>query len=93
MIRPTSPAILLAAFLAAALLLGPMLDGIPDQSAEWDTSHDLQVAIQQATARNRFEQAAQKLCGPQSPWEELPDGSVQCRTRYGKPTITVKVSP
>lgn len=76
-----------------ALLLcwfGPTLD---DHSAEADQAVDLQAAIVASIAQERFDRAAQAVCGPQSPWVQLNDGSVQCSTRYGKPTITVRVSP
>ncbi len=93
MSRAITTALLCVAIAAMLAFVGPRLDEIPDHSAEWDQARDLQVAIQQATARQRFEHAAQQLCGPQARWEELPDGSVQCRTRFGKPTITVQVAP
>lgn len=90
----------LAALVTAigALLLfgGPVLDAIdawPDHHAEHAQAQDLQVAINQAVERGRFEQAAQHLCGPQAAWSELADGSVQCRTKHGRPTITVQVAP
>ena len=83
-------ALMLAAVLAG---LGPQLDGIDDHHAEFDQARDLQVALQQAAREKRFEQAAQQLCGPQAAWEQLHDGSVQCRTKYGKPTVKVTVSP
>ena len=79
------------AFAIAAI--GCNLDGIDDHHAEWQQAQDLQLAINAATARGRFEHAAQQLCGPQAAWAELADGSVQCRTKYGRPTITVRVSP
>lgn len=69
---------------------GPSID---DHSAEHDQAVDLQYAINQAIAQEKFAQAAQAVCGPQSPWVQMNDGSVQCSTKYGKPTITVKVSP
>ena len=46
-----------------------------------------------AVEQRRFEQAAQQLCGPQAAWQQQADGSVSCRTTYGRPTITVRVSP
>ena len=76
--------------IAAVLGLGTTLD---DHSAEQDMADDLQGAIQRATDEQRFAQAAQALCGSQAAWEPSLDGSVQCRTKHGRPTITVKVSP
>ena len=87
MIRTT---ILVAAMIVVLAWFGPSID---DHSAEADQAVDLQAAINQAIQQEKFAQAAQAVCGPQSPWVQLNDGSVQCSTRYGKPTITVKVSP
>ena len=87
MIRTT---ILVAAMIVVLAWFGPSID---DHSAEADQAVDLQAAINQAIRQEKFAQAAQAVCGPQSPWVQLNDGSVQCSTRYGKPTITVKVSP
>jgi hypothetical protein len=77
----------------AIAALGCNLDGIDDHSAEWDRAVDLQDAINAAIHQKKFDQAAQALCGPQSPWVQVTDGSVQCSTKHGKPTITVRVSP
>ena len=82
-----------ALVLALLLLLcwfGPSID---DHSAEADEAVDLQAAIVASIAQERFDRAAQAVCGPQAAWVQLPDGSVQCSTKYGKPTITVRVSP
>lgn len=80
--------------LAIALsALGPALDGIDDHHAEWAQADDLQAALIRATDEKRFAQAAQAMCGPQAAWEQLHDGSVQCRTKYGRPTVKVTVSP
>lgn len=83
-------AILAAAMVALLAWFGPALD---DNSAEFAQAQDIQLALNTATERGRFEAAAQALCGPQAAWQELADGSVQCRTKHGKPTITVRVSP
>jgi len=82
-------ALLVAAVLTLAWL-GPALD---DHSGEWQQAEDLQDAINAAIAEQRFAQAAQALCGPQAAWAQLQDGSVQCSTKRGRPTITVQVSP
>lgn len=79
--------------MAVAAILGWFGPSLDDRSFEHDQADDLQAAIQRATDEHRFAQAAQALCGPQAAWESLPDGSVQCRTKYGRPTITVEVSP
>lgn len=89
----------LTTWLCGALLvlgvsaLGPWLDGIDDHHAEYAQADDLQAALIRAQQEKRFAAAAQAMCGPQAAWQQLPDGSVQCRTKYGRPTITVQVSP
>lgn len=81
--------------IALALLIGcaHYLDDIPDHSAEWDQAVYLQDAINAAIDQRKFDRAAQALCGPQASWQQLQDGSVQCRTKHGRPTITVQVAP
>lgn len=78
-----------------ALLIGcaHYLDDIPDHSAEWDQAVYLQDAINAAIDQRKFDRAAQALCGPQAAWQQLQDGSVQCKTKHGRPTITVQVAP
>lgn len=79
--------------IAIAILLcwfGPTID---DHSAENDQAVDLQAAIVASIQQEKFDKAAQAVCGIQAAWVQLPDGSVQCSTKYGKPTITVKVAP
>ena len=81
---------LLAAFLLA--FAGPALDAIPDHHAERDQAAELEHAQRQAQIIQRFERAAQKVCGPQAAWQLLADGvTVQCRTKYGRKTITAQV--
>jgi hypothetical protein len=89
-LTPWLVALLLAIALSA---LGPALDGIDDHSHEYAQADDLQAAIIRARDEQRFAQAAQAMCGPQAAWQQLSDGSVQCRTKHGRPTITVQVSP
>jgi len=78
------------AMVAALCWLGPSLD---DHSDEFDQAVYLQDAINAAIHQEKFALAAQAMCGPQAAWQQLNDGSVQCRTKHGKPTITVQVSP
>lgn len=87
MIKTTALAIAIAALLC---WFGPALD---DHSSEWDQAVDLQGAIQAAIEQGKFDRAAQAVCGPQSPWVQTADGSVQCSTKHGRPTILVRVSP
>lgn len=78
------------AFVALLCWFGPSLD---DHSDEFDQAVDLQGAIQAAIEQGKFDRAAQAVCGPQSPWVQTADGSVQCSTKHGRPTILVRVSP
>lgn len=81
---------LVVAFIALACWLGPSLD---DHSDEWGNAVTLQDAINEAIRQEKFAVAAQALCGPQASWQQLNDGSVQCKTKHGRPTITVQVAP
>ena len=82
--------IIAVAMVGALCWLGPSLD---DHSDEWDQAVTLQDAINAAIHQEKFAVAAQALCGPQASWQQLNDGSVQCKTKHGKPTITVQVAP
>ena len=82
--------IIAMAMVAALCWLGPSLD---DHGDEFAQAVYLQDAINAAIAQEKFAVAAQALCGPQASWQQLHDGSVQCKTKHGKPTITVQVSP
>lgn len=85
-----------ALVVSLVLLLGlahRLDDNIPDHSAELDQAVDLQAAIVASIDQQKFDRAAQALCGPHAAWAQMPDGAVQCSTKYGKPTITVRVSP
>lgn len=93
MALPTLTAWLAGITLALVIGCAHYLDDIPDHSAEWDQVVDLQAAIVASIDQQRFDRAAQALCGPQAAWAQMPDGAVQCSTKYGKPTITVRVSP
>jgi hypothetical protein len=80
--------------ITVALLISASINlDIDDHNAEIDQAVDLQAAIVASIAQERFDRAAQAVCGPQAAWAQLNDGSVQCSTKHGKPTITVKVSP
>lgn len=84
--------IILAAAVAWALgVLGPYLDGvqIDDHSAEVDQARNLEDAQRAAEARKRFEDAAQRICGPQSVWREVSNGVIECKARRGLPSTTL----
>lgn len=90
---PTVTAWLAGISLALVIGCSHYLDDIPDHSAEWDQAVDLQAAIVASIDQQKFDRAAQALCGSQAAWVQLPDGAVQCSTKHGKPTVTVRVSP
>lgn len=58
---------------------GPALD-------EFDALKDAQES---AARRDRFERAAQAMCGENAAWRELADGAVQCFTKRGYKTVQV----
>lgn len=78
------------AMVGALCWLGPSLD---DHGDEFAQAVYLQDAINAAIHQEKFALAAQALCGPQAAWQQLHDGSVQCKTKHGRPTITVQVAP
>jgi len=80
------------ATLAIVAILGWFGPSLDDHSGEWDQAYALEDALNTAAARQRFEKAAQAICGPQAAWQELADGSIQCRTKHGRKTITAKVN-
>lgn len=84
--------ILLTTAMACALaVLGPYLDGVAldDHSTEVQQARDLEDAQRAAVVRQRFEKAAQHLCGPQSSWREVSQGVIECKARRGLPSTTV----
>lgn len=93
MALPTLTAWLAGITLALGIGCAHYLDDIPDHSTEWAEAVTLQDAINASIEQGKFDRAAQAVCGPQAAWAQLQDGSVQCRTKYGRPTITVQVSP
>ena len=85
---------MLAGAVVLLYALGAALDdAISDHSAEQAQADDLQAAIVASISQGKFDKAAQAVCGPQAAWEQLRDGAVQCKTKYGRPTIVVQVSP
>lgn len=81
-IRP----IIMAAAMAWALgVLGPSLDGITldDHSTEVEQAKDLEDAQRAAQVRKRFEDAAQRICGPQSVWREVSQNVIRCVSKRG----------
>lgn len=78
----------------AAILLAWAGPAIDDHSAEADQARELEQAQRDAQRVERFNRAAQLICGPQSPWQLLADGvSIQCLTKRGIKTIVAQVRP
>ena len=88
------PILLTAAMAWALSVLGPYLDGVTldDHGAEVQQAKDLEDAQRAAEIRYRFEQAAQRLCGPQSAWREISQGVIECKARRGLPSTTLTLS-
>lgn len=84
--------ILLTVAMAWALgVLGPYLDGVTldDHGAEVQQARDIEDAQRAAEARQRFERAAQRLCGPQSAWREVTHDSIECTARRGLRSVVL----
>lgn len=84
---------LVVAIIFALAVLGPYLDGvhIDDHSTEVEQARDLEDAQRAAQTRQRFEQAAQRVCGSQAAWREAGNGIVQCFTKRGRPTMRASI--
>ena len=77
-----------AALVAIPLLIvGALMDGPEDHSAEWDQSQALQELRATEAGTVHRQVAAQKLCaeelGPNSEARWMDDGSMVCTTRQG----------
>lgn len=86
--------LVLTTLMAGALaVLGPWLDGvhIDDHSTEVQQARDLEDAQRAAAARQRFERAAQHLCGPQSAWREVAHNSIECTARRGLRSVVLNL--
>lgn len=69
----------------ALAVVGPTLD---DHSAEHDTAKD---AIRQLKEVERFERAAQAICGENAAWTDIGNGVIQCKTHRGYNTKKVSM--
>lgn len=74
-------ALLLVGFAIVLSVVGPALD---DNSKEHTVAKE---AIEQQKKTQRFEKAAQAVCGVNAAFTDLGDGVIQCLTKRGKPTI------
>lgn len=87
--------ILLTTAMAGALaVLGPYLDGVTldDHSTEVQQARDLEDALRAAVVRQRFERAAQHLCGPQSAWREVSNTVIECTARRGLRSVRLAIT-
>lgn len=76
-----------------AYIIMAALDGPTDHNTEVAQAQALDDAHHADLARQRFERAAQAMCGENAAWSELDGGAVQCRTKHGRKTITAQVQP
>lgn len=84
------PAILtlLAVIVVSASFVSPAISEIETEQAIYE---DLRSVPKSVQARQRWVAAVQDLCGGENAtWEELPNGAVQCGTKRGFKTITIK---
>lgn len=83
----TTTTLLAGALVAALGWLGPALDAMDDHSAEVAQAQAIEDAQRAAQARQRFERAAQAVCGSQAAWREVSKGLVQCFDKRARPTV------
>jgi len=76
----------LAALAALVLSTAYLLDGPSDHQAAQDAAADAKATQREQAALARFEKAAQAMCGENSGWAKLDNGSVQCFTKRGHKT-------
>lgn len=81
----------LAALAALVLSTAYLLDGPSDHQAAQDAAADAKATQREQAALARFEKAAQQMCGENSGWTQLDNGSVQCFTKRGKKTSKVQL--
>ena len=81
----------LAVAVAVVLSTAYLLDGPSDHQAAMDAAADAKATQAEQRAQARFERAAQAMCGENSGWTKLENGSVQCFTKTGHKTQKVKL--
>jgi hypothetical protein len=81
----------LAALTALVLSTAYLLDGPSDHQAAIDAAADAKATQREQAALARFEKAAQAMCGENSGWTQLANGSVQCLTKRGHKTQKVNL--
>ena len=81
----------LAVAVSLALSTAYLLDGPSDHQAAIDAAADAKATQREQAALARFEKAAQSMCGENSGWTKLDNGSVQCFTKTGRKTQKVQL--
>lgn len=81
----------IAALIALGMSSAYLLDGPTDIEAARATAAARDDAIGRALAEQRFERAAQAMCGENAGWQRRQDGAVQCLTKRGHRTSVVAV--
>ena len=81
----------LAVAVAVVLSTAYLLDGPSDHQAALDAAADVKATQREQAALARFEKAAQAMCGENSGWTKLENGSVQCFTKRGHKTQKVQL--
>ncbi len=84
---------LAALAIVLAYVVMSVLDGPTDHSTEVAQAQALDDAHRADLARQRFERAAQAMCGDNAAWAEVAPGAVQCYTHRGAKTIAGRVQP
>ena len=73
----------LAVAMALVLSTAYLLDGPSDYQAAVDSAANARATQLEQLAMERFERAAQQMCGDNAGWTKLDNGSVQCFTKRG----------
>ena len=81
----------LAVAVAVVLSTAYLLDGPSDHQAALDAAANVKATQAEQRAQARFEKAAQAMCGENSGWTKLENGSVQCFTKRGHKTQKVQL--
>lgn len=69
--------------------VGPALD---DHGYEQAMADELEQIQRKEQERQRFEQAAQLVCGENAGWYQLDQHTIQCTTKRGRATVKVAVA-
>ena len=81
----------LAALTALVLSTAYLLDGPSDHQAAMDAAADAKATQREKAQQERFEKAAQSMCGSNAGWQLLENGTVQCFTKRGHKTQKVQL--